>query len=75
MLNEQFVEDYIKEFNPSHKFMLIGAHKCKELSELLKSLYDQGILSRNAIGIPDRESYMPKWIYCYTLTKLGKDML
>lgn len=74
MLNEQFVDDYIKEFNTKHIVMPWGANKCNELSKLLSSLYNQGILKRSAVGIP-KEVGFPNWIYCYELTELGERML
>ena len=74
MLNEKFVDEYIKEFTPKYKVMLWGANRCIELSKLLSSMYNQGILKRTPIGIPNSPPGMPKWIYVYELTELGKRM-
>ena len=77
MLNQPFVDAYIKEFNPKHVVMPWGANKCKELSVLLSDLYSQGILKRSTVGIPYSTAGLgfPKWIYCYELTDLGHKML
>lgn len=74
MLNEKFVDEYIEEFKPKYSVQLWGANKCNELSKLLSSLYNQGILKRSSTGIPFAPSGMPKWIYVYELTELGKRM-
>lgn len=75
MLNEKLVDEYIKKFKPKHSVQMWGANKCNELSKLLASLYNQGALKRNSIGIPLAPSGFPKWIYVYELTETGERML
>ena len=70
------MDAYIAKFNPKHIVMPWGANKCSELSRLLSSLYNQGILKRNTVGIPYSVGVgFPKWVYCYELTGLGHRML
>lgn len=67
MLNEKFVDDYIEKFNPKHQVMPYGANSCFELSKLLSSMYQAGILNREAVGLSWTPGF-PKWIYHYSLT-------
>ncbi|HHX71231.1 MAG TPA: hypothetical protein GX708_24695 [Gallicola sp.] len=73
VLNMEFVDSFILEFNPKHEVMPYGANRCKELGRLLSSLYNQGILDRQAQGISEGEGF-PKYVYVYKLTELGKRM-
>ena len=74
MTNEIFVDEYIEKFNPKHVVMPWGANRCRELSKLLASLYNQGILKRTPTGITHGPPGAPKWVYVYELTALGLRM-
>jgi Uri superfamily endonuclease len=73
MLDEDFVEAYIDEFEVKSQNMTLGASKCKELSKLLGSMYKKGLLNRFPHGV--RSGYnqdyanfkAPKWVYSYEL--------
>lgn len=73
VLDEDFVADYIKRFEPKSQFIGLGAYKCTELSKLLASMYKKGFLDRWAHGVKsgmwqDSKNFKyPKWVYSYKL--------
>jgi hypothetical protein len=64
ILNSDFVDDYIKKFNPVYKIQPYGANSCKELGRVLSSMYKNGLLNRFVMGIPYMVGF-PRWVYCY----------
>jgi hypothetical protein len=73
MLDENFVGEFIEEFEVESQFTGIGAVKCKELSKLLCSMYKKGLLDRFPHGVKSglfqeyRNYNSPKWVYSYKL--------
>lgn len=68
--NMQFVDDYIEQFSPKHLITNYGANKCKEISVVLKSGYDQGIFERSRVGLINHMWGYPNWVYVYSLKNL-----
>lgn len=66
ILNVEFVDQYIREFNPPHVSQPYGANTCKELNRLLSRMYKSGVLNRCAVGVSGGIGF-PKWVYCYDL--------
>ena len=69
ILNRQFVDEYIKEFNPKIKETNFGADHCNDLSLSLKMGYDMGIFERARIGLHAHEMGFPNWVYVYSLKR------
>ena len=70
MLDEDFVNGFIEQFNVQYEGMIIGASKCKELSKLLSSMYKTGLLKRFPHGVRKgllQDGRFPKWVYSYQL--------
>ena len=68
MLDQKFVDEYIEKFNPkSVRYTNYGANKCKELSLILSTMYRDGDLTRNVVGLRELGMGFPKWIYVYEL--------
>lgn len=68
ILNEAFVDEYIRVFNPKNVIVMpYGANKCKELNTLLDTMYKEHYLSRSIIGISGLGAGFPKWVYVYEL--------
>ena len=68
ILNEKFVEEYIKEFNSKFEEVNYGALKCKEISNILTQMYKDNILNRNTHGVTRLSTEgFPKWVYIYSL--------
>ena len=67
VMNADFVDEYIREFNPRHKVTNYGANKCQEIGRILKKGYDLGLFERKSVGIPLILSGFPKWVYVYKL--------
>ncbi len=65
ILNEEFVDKFIKRFNSRHRVTLFGAYKCPSLGILLSHMYRKGFLTRNIIGICPWQAGFPKWVYVY----------
>lgn len=67
MLDEDFVDKFIQQFNAKHQATLIGAYRCNELSRLLGKMYKNGLLVRYPMGLRSGayQDGFPKWIYCY----------
>jgi hypothetical protein len=67
-LDSDFVDDYIRYTEASFKCMILGAHRCDQLTADLKKLYDQGHLKRWASGLEGMAGMgFPKWIWSYYL--------
>lgn len=67
MLNSDFVDAFIEDFNAKVHIMMYGANKCRELSSLLSQMYQDNKLYREAVGLNEMCSGFPKWIYTYRL--------
>lgn len=69
ILDEDFVNAFIKKFNPKYEVTLIGAYRCKELSLLLGKMYKKCLLNRCVIGLRGGawQDGFPKWVYSYSL--------
>lgn len=70
ILDEQFVDEYIKKFNPKYVPQYWGAHTCRELGRMLSEMYHCNLLDRFRIGLRGCDVGMPKWCYCYELKSL-----
>lgn len=75
MLDDDFVNSFVEQFNVKFDDMTLGAVKCKELSKLLGIMYKKGLLKRFPHGVRSSsinqdcsKGYKyPKWIYSYAL--------
>lgn len=70
MLDSDFVNSFVEQFESKYDDMTLGAVKCKELSKLLSSMYKRGLLKRFAHGVKNglsQDGKFPKWVYSYEL--------
>lgn len=69
VLRTDFVCDYIDETGATSSLMLIGAPKCRRLSDDLLRMYRDGVLKRFPAGLGRGDSSMgfPKWIWSYSV--------
>lgn len=66
-LNQEFHDLFTAKFGGKQTFKMWGAMPNRLAMSWLKNLYNQGILERYTITIPDAEPGFPKWVYSYTL--------
>ena len=65
-MNCYFVDEYVKLFNPKKiNFKNWGADNVPELTALLRKMYYENKITRKNIGIPERPSGFPKWVWVY----------
>lgn len=71
ILDEKFVNAFIKKIKAKYEVRMIGANKCRELSKLLSNMYKKGLLVRCAIGLKGGawQDGFPKWVYCYEINE------
>jgi Uri superfamily endonuclease len=75
MLDEDFVCAFIEIFDAKAENMTVGSPKCKELSNLLSTMYKKKLLIRFPQGVKSgynqdcRNFKAPKWVYAYELPK------
>ncbi|MBD8836204.1 hypothetical protein IFU39_00025 [Paenibacillus sp. CFBP 13594] len=67
ILDVEFVDAYINEFNPNHVIQPFGANGCKELGKMLSTLYNDNILNRSRISIHGLGRDYPIWVYVYEM--------
>ena len=70
MLDIDFVNSFVEQFQARYDDMTLGAVKCKELSKLLSSMYKNGLLKRYSHGVRSglsKDGKFPKWVYSYEL--------
>jgi hypothetical protein len=70
ILDEDFVMAFIDKFGAKCVDNVIGAPKCKELSNLLSQMYRNNKLNRFAHGVRSglcQDGKFPKWVYSYTI--------
>lgn len=73
MLDLDFVNSFVEQFEEKYDDMTLGAVKCKELSKLLSTMYKKELLIRYPHGVRSgfnqdcRNNKAPKWVYSYEL--------
>lgn len=65
--NKQFIDDYIKEFNPKYILQPYGASNVPEIGRLLSNMYKKYYLIRSRIGLSNMEVGFAKWVYVYEI--------
>ena len=65
ILDADFVEAFIKQFNPKSYWYVYGAPKVPILGPLLSKMYHEGKLNRYATGLQCHEWGFPNWVYSY----------
>lgn len=69
ILNSDFVDSYIEEFNVSYKPTFYGAYKCKDIGNTLRYGYNKGVFNRSISGLTGLPWGFPRWVYVYSLKK------
>ncbi len=70
VLNSDFVDSFIKEFNPTFRPTAWGAYKCPALGRLLSNMCKKGILGRMIISLgANWQPGFPKWAYVYSVNE------
>ena len=67
VLDEKFHDEFTVRFGGKQKMHYWGSCPNSLAIRWLKKLYDQGILERGRVGIPEHEIGFPNWVYSYTL--------
>lgn len=67
--NQQFIDDYIKQFKPKYVVQPFGANHVPEVGRLLSSMYKKYYLLRSKIGLKNMEVGYAKWVYSYYVEK------
>jgi hypothetical protein len=67
VLNTDFHDQFSERFGGSRIPKYWGAMPNKKAMRYLKKLYNQGVLSRGIVSIPEHEIGMPNWVYSYFL--------
>ena len=76
MLDRYFVEAFAEKFGVATKTMVLGAPKCRKLSEVLRALHFLRYLDRYPQGIDGMSGMgFPKWVYRYRPTAAGRGRL
>lgn len=67
IMDAEFVQAYIDEFEAKHQLTAYGANKCHEIARVLKRGFDNGIFIRSRVGITGGMWGFPKWVFVYEL--------
>lgn len=63
-----FVDEYLKQFNPKFKPTNWGAHKCPEIARYLSLCYKSNLLNRARLSLGyNWQPGFPKWVFVYYL--------
>jgi hypothetical protein len=72
VLNREFTDAYIEQFDPKVQRVNWGAHKIPELGRLLSKLFHEGKLERFRISLGcNWQPGWPRWVYSYEFPKLS----
>ena len=69
VLNQKFVEAYVKAFNARVTVTNYGADKCPELGKVLSEGHRLGVFIRNRIGLSGMIEGFPRWVYVYEISE------
>ena len=67
VLDDKFVDAYIREFSPPYRVKMFGANSCRQLGRDLSAMYRSALLDRSRIGLIGAEPGFPKWVWVYQL--------
>lgn len=67
ILSADFVNEYAEVTGAKVEFTPYGANRCPQLARDLKTMYDDGLISRDRSGIPYdmRGMGFPLWVWNY----------
>jgi len=66
VLNADFVNGYVNATQAPSFEQAFGANSCRQLGRDLSAMHKAGQLTRGTIGLTERYTGMPSWVYVYS---------
>ncbi|POA45542.1 hypothetical protein C1893_23080 [Pseudomonas sp. MPR-ANC1] len=67
VLNADFVNGYVNATQAPYFEQAFGANSCRQLGRDLSAMHMSGQLTRGRIGLTERYTGMPSWVYVYSV--------